>query len=541
MPIFPRNFRKHVMAQAVVIHDPAEPDEHRSSGERFVDWSAVGKGGSSDVYKVFDSELGISLAIKILKQAHRDDRRYIESLRREVLISRRLRHSNICPIHDLYEGERGVGIVMDLIDGHDLKQWLSDQRGRLLETMPKRLELFSRLCSALTVAHTVIIHRDLKPANIFLRRGDIADPVIMDFGLSTPDDADGTHQLEGGTPKYMAPEQFLRQSNIDQRADLYALGVLAYELLTDGNIPVCSLKDVYKTGALPSFQPEDIVPPSAFCAAIPPELDRLVLALIEHDREKRPASAADVGQVLEKVVLLDPFRPLTPLDQRTTTIVIPSGNHIVGEKSGSRACDQPAKRIRLNAFEIALAPVTNAEYGRFIAATGYKAPSLMDHPLFGAGQHPVVMVSWDDATAYARWAGGRLPTELEWEAAAKAGEAENIFPWGPARPQTTLANIDNLCSATTPVGSYRLGDNAYGMTDCCGNVWEWCSDTWDEALLRSIAADCVDPRAATSGELRAIRGGSFDSPAVAGRTSFRHRAERQTKRADIGFRIVYGA
>ena len=66
----------------------------------------------------------LPLAIKILKQAHQDDRRYIESLRREVLISRRLRHTNICPIHDLYEGERGVGIVMDLIEGHDLKQWL---------------------------------------------------------------------------------------------------------------------------------------------------------------------------------------------------------------------------------------------------------------------------------------------------------------------------------------------------------------------------------------------------------------------------------
>ena len=207
-----------------------------------------------------------------------DDRRYIESLRREVLISRRLRHPNICPIHDLYEGERGVGIVMDLIEGHDLKQWL---RGPARQAAGYHAERGWR-CSpsfarALTVAHSLIIHRDLKPANIFLRRGDIADPVIMDFGLSTPDDADNAHQLEGGTPKYMAPEQYPALADIDQRADLYALGILAYELLTDGHIPACSLKDVYKTGALPAFKPEDIVPPSAFCAAIPPELDRLVL------------------------------------------------------------------------------------------------------------------------------------------------------------------------------------------------------------------------------------------------------------------------
>ena len=115
------------MAKATVLHDPATLEEPRSASDRFVDWRPVGAGGSADVYRVFDSELGIPLAIKILKQAHQDDRRYIESLRREVLISRRLRHTNICPIHDLYEGERGVGIVMDLIEGHDLKQWLKEQ------------------------------------------------------------------------------------------------------------------------------------------------------------------------------------------------------------------------------------------------------------------------------------------------------------------------------------------------------------------------------------------------------------------------------
>src|ERR1700743_3637059 len=123
------------MAKATVLHDLATLEETRSAGDCFVDLSHFGTGGSAYVYRVFDSELGIPLAIKILKQAHQDDRRYIESLRREVLISRRLRHTNICPIHDLYEGERGVGIVMDLIEGHDLKDWLKEKRGTLLDTV----------------------------------------------------------------------------------------------------------------------------------------------------------------------------------------------------------------------------------------------------------------------------------------------------------------------------------------------------------------------------------------------------------------------
>lgn len=527
------------MARASVLHDPTLSGEQRSAGDRFVDWVPVGSGGSADVYRVYDSELGIPLAIKILKQAHQDDRRYIESLRREVLISRRLRHTNICPIHDLYEGERGVGIVMDLIEGHDLKQWLKEQRGRLLDTMPRRLTLFAKLCAALTVAHTLIIHRDLKPGNIFLRKGDPTDPVIMDFGLSSRDETDRAHQLEGGTPKYMAPEQYQGASDIDSRADLYALGILAYELFTDGQIPPCSLKDVYKTGTLPQFKPEEIVPPSAFCAAIPPELDRLVLSLIEHDRDKRPATAADCSAVLEKAVLLDPFRPLTPLDQRPPAILIAAGAYMVGEKTG-RACDQPQRRVRLSAFQIGATPVTNAQYRRFLSATGYRAPALIGHPLFGGDNHPVVMVSWEDATAYARWAGGRLPTELEWEVAAKAGEPANIYPWGEEPPQTMQANIDNLCSGTTPVGSYRLGDNRLGLSDCCGNVWEWCADSWDENLLKTIGTDAPDPSSQTVGDMRAIRGGSFDTPVMAGRTGFRHRLEKGALRADVGFRVVFG-
>ena len=524
------------MSQGAIVREPAE-GEQRAGTTRFSEWQRVGQGGSADVYKVQDTELGVTLAIKLLKQDHNTDRRYIESLRREVLISRKLRHPNICPIHDLYEGERGVGIVMDFIEGQDLKQWLVDNRGHLLETMPSRLTLLSKLSEALVVAHSLIIHRDLKPANIFLVRGDIGNPVIMDFGLSTPDDSETV--LDGGTPKYMAPEQFLRAGGIDQRADLFALGILAYELLTDGHIPACSLKDAHKTGSLPIFEPLDIVPPSAFCAAIPIELDRLILQLVEHDPARRPSSATEVLGVLRAVKLLDPFRPLSRANALSARAAIAAGSYQVGDKTSGRACDQPQRKIRLDSYAIACSPVTNMEYRRFLSATGYRAPALLDHPVFGGDIHPVVMVTWDDAEAYARWAGGRLPTELEWEVAAKAGQADNRYPWGPDAPQITQANIDNICQTTTPVGSYRAGVNSLGLADCCGNVWEWCADAWDEALLKSAAADALNPQSQMKNALRAIRGGSFDAPTLTGRTSYRHRAPHGTARADIGFRIAF--
>ena len=517
--------------------------ENHSPAERFMDWQLIGSGGVADVYRVADKELGVPLAIKILKQIHREDRRHVDSLRGEVLISRKLRHPNICPIHDLYEGPHGVGIVMDLIEGQDLKGWMQEHRGRLLETIEPRLTVLRKLTEALAVAHSQITHRDLKPANIFIKNNDISSPIIMDFGLSSPAEQGGSEGLLGGTPKYMAPEQFLTPQGVDRRADLFALGMIAYELLTDGEIPVCSLKDCTKTGRLPHFRPEEVLPPSTFCAALPAELDRLILQMLDHDRDKRPQTAAEVKAVLDSVKLLNPFAlPQGKETRAAAAYLVPAATYHVGERSASaRPCDEPQRRIKLAAFRIALTPVTNGEYRKFLKSTGYRAPALFSHPRFAHDSLPVVMVSWDDAMAYAQWAGGRLPSECEWEAAARAGNAKNHYPWGEDAPLNTQANIDGVCPAPTAVGSYPTGANAWGLTDCCGNVWEWCVDNWDENHLKNMSTDAPNPVAETPSEYRAIRGGSYDSLATAGRCSFRHRLLRTATRADVGFRLAYNS
>jgi formylglycine-generating enzyme required for sulfatase activity len=187
---------------------------------------------------------------------------------------------------------------------------------------------------------------------------------------------------------------------------------------------------------------------------------------------------------------------------------------------------------------MASTPVTNGQYLRFVKATGYRRPALIDVPGFNDPSLPVVMVSWDDAIAYAKWAGGRLPSELEWEIAARAGEVKNVYPWGENPPLNTQANIDGLSNGPTPVSSYPTGANAWGIHDASGNVWEWCADVWDPALLRNAASASLSNEGATS-EQRAIRGGSFESPAITGRSNFRHYATRSEARADLGFRVVY--
>jgi len=509
-----------------------------SSADRYTGWQPIGSGGTARVYRVFDQDLGIPLAVKILRPEFCADPGQIDAMRREVLISRALRHPNICPIHDLYEGPQGLGVIMDLLEGQDLKQWIAANRGRLLDTLPERLVAFCRIAEALGLAHRRIVHRDLKPANIYLRNGDISRPLIMDFGLSLHGKPGSS--FAGGTPKYMAPEQYLAPETVDQRTDLFSLGVTAYELLTDGRLPQSSLQDLARTGAVPSVGDAELTPPSRFCAAIPPALDRLVLQLVQSDPANRPGSAAEVCRALEAVelrrgVVAAPRvgRPGGP------AIMVQGGVYAIGPRRPG-AAEASRRRVTLSAYRIGVHPVTNAEYRAFLTATGYRVPELIEHPAFGCPGAPVVGVNWHDAAAYAAWIGGRLPTELEWEAAAKAGDPEAEFPWGAGEPLATQANIDRVCDHTTAVDSYPAGRNRWGLWDMCGNVWEWCSDAWEESLLRRLSDGERDPAGRGDGALRPLRGGSFDSFGSTGRCSFRAKADVHEKRADVGFRVVLG-
>ncbi len=513
---------------------PSQPAFH-AAADRYTGWELVGAGGTAEVFRVFDRDLGIALAVKILRPELCADAAQVDAMRREVLISRALRHPNICPIHDLYEGPKGIGVIMDLLEGQDLKQWLAASRGRLLDTLPERLVAFRRVAEALVIAHGRIIHRDLKPANIFLSGGDIGRPLIMDFGLSLHGVAGGG-EFAGGTPKYMAPEQYLAPASVDRRADLFSLGVCAYEMLTDGQIPATSLQHLPRTGVVPDVADVELVPPSRFCAAIPAVLDRLVLQLVQTDPDSRPASAQEVCDVLEHVELRLAVAASTSRRTQAEAVEVAADSYaLVARRPGA---DRTRRRVALSAYRIALQPVTNADYLAFLSVTGYRRPELFDHPVFGLPDAPVVAVSWEDACAYAAWSGGRLPTEIEWEVAASAGDPAAEYPWGEGPALATRSNLDRICNHTTPVGSYPAGRNRWGLWDMCGNVWEWCADPWDEALFRRVAEG--DPAGQGEGGLRALRGGSFDSFAPTGRCGFRGHAEAGARRADIGFRIVTG-
>jgi len=137
--------------------------------------------------------------------------------------------------------------------------------------------------------------------------------------------------------------------------------------------------------------------------------------------------------------------------------------------------EHPAHPVQLPAYYIDQYEVTNANYQKFVLATGYRSPPYWSGTQYPSGMdpYPVVMVSWENAQAYCRWAGKRLPTEAEWEKAARPDQ--RLYPWG-NNFDPNRANVGGTRGGLTPAGSYETGQSPYGVYDLIGNVWEWTND-----------------------------------------------------------------
>lgn len=193
-------------------------------------------------------------------------------------------------------------------------------------------------------------------------------------------------------------------------------------------------------------------------------------------------------------------------------------------------CERPAHVVCVDEFLIATTPVTNAQYDAYVVAAGVPPPPFRDQPGYGDPDQPVVGLSWDDAVAFAAWAGARLPTEAEWERAARGGLTGARYGWGDTKPDVTFERPPRV--GATPA-------NAFGLTDTSGVCHEWCADWYDDAYYASSPRD--NPRGPASGTRRVSRGGAWRhadpwSP-VAHRTSL----PPALRYSDYGVRLARGA
>jgi eukaryotic-like serine/threonine-protein kinase len=281
---------------ATATIDPAEG--RLASGTvfagRYLILEELGRGGMGQVYRAIDKTIDDEIALKMIRPEIAAEGGTLERFGRELKIARRIVHKNVGRMHDLAEDRGYYFITMEYIPGQDLKG-LIRQTGRL--TVSKALSLAKQICQGLGEAHRLgIVHRDLKPGNIMIDREGNAR--IMDFGIAlsfTGDKARGDGRCVG-TPAYMSPEQ-LEGKDIDRRADIYALGILIFEMVT-GRRPFAG--ETLATLAL-KRKHEPTPDPLELNPQIPAALARVIMRCLEPDREKRFPDAETLLAELERI------------------------------------------------------------------------------------------------------------------------------------------------------------------------------------------------------------------------------------------------
>lgn len=292
---------------------------------------------------------------------------------------------------------------------------------------------------------------------------------------------------------------------------------------------------------------------------------------IEPTEEAIPVAQATHTEIIEPTVTetIQPsetpqptqtFTPtLTPtealVDGSTTTrekdgmemVYVSAGTFTMGSEEGY-SDEEPVHEVYLDAYWIDKYEVTNAQYAQCVADGDCTAPKSNESYTRNSyynnadyADYPVIYVDWFQADAYCQWAGGSLPTEAQWEKAAR-GTDERTYPWGEASPTCNLANYDpgSYCVGdTSAVGSYPNGASPYGALDMAGNVWEWVADWYDDGYYSiSSISPSENPTGPASGDYRGLRGGSWLNIENFLRAANRDRNDPNVNGHDYGFRCV---
>jgi formylglycine-generating enzyme required for sulfatase activity len=221
---------------------------------------------------------------------------------------------------------------------------------------------------------------------------------------------------------------------------------------------------------------------------------------------------------------------------------VPEGNFTMGSDYGF-SDEKPARAIYLDAFWIDQTEVTNKQYAACVSGGGCTLPSntssYMRTSYYGNSEFdefPVIYVNWNQANAYCSWAGRELPSEAQWEKAARGIDAR-IFPWGNGTPNDTLLNYSQRVGDTTKVNSYEMGKSIYGAYDMAGNSWEWVNDWYSEIYYQSSPSS--NPLGPDTGQYRVLRGGAWFNYGSNVRSAVRSKNNPTNTYSFIGFRCAH--
>lgn len=485
-----------------------------------------------EVYRAHDRLIDEEVALKFMNPRALKTQTGQQRFIKEAQIARRLRHENIVSVHDVASTPEGVlYLSMELLNGTSLRDYLRRHRTHKRHLDARlAIRIILQILSGLEYAHKMVVHRDLKPENVMLLPGEKVK--VLDFGLavavegeedihaSTPD-ASGKKKRIIGTAVYASPEQH-RHQPIDQRSDLFTVGLLLKEVLTL-RTPVDEQVDVMRV--------RDDVAPSIIA---------IIARATISQKERRYQSASEFRSELEfaynesyKSISVD-----TAVNKSGKTVdlknmaYIEGGSFIMGSKDVPE--EAPEHEAYVESFYIDKYPVTVEEYTLFINETGHAKPKFWDDHELNGPRQPISGVTFAEAMAYANWIGKQLPTERQWECAAR-GKDNRKYPWGSLEPDSTLCNYGDFLGMPSIVTMHDTGQSPEGVHDLSGNVFEWTVDRFLPYTPKGSNKSTSDePR-------RVVRGGSWHSTPNELTTTCRKGLFPETQLTTVGFRCVVPA
>ena len=531
----------------------------------------IGEGGMGSVYRgrhraaAMAARQGGDVAVKLV-HAHLLAKGDIsERFRREAEALAALDHPNIVKVHDVVEESGRTAIVMEWVPGRPLSAVIGKETGPI--PWERAQAVVAQLLSAVSHAHSRgVVHRDLKPENIVVSlSGEIK---LLDFGIARLGESRGRTKTGTGmgTVDYMAPEQFLDAKGVDSRADVYALGLTLYEMLA-GRLPWGATETEFEV--MTRKAQGQVPPPTEYYPSIPPWVVDGVMAAIRPNPVERTQSVSLLEASLRGEAsrgeggagVKAEAKPAKVADCASSTLGtmkwIPPGTFLMGSPEsdrGRRENEQQHAVTLTKGYWMMDHPVTQGEWESVMGTNPSRFKPVSPSTGFWTGLgamfgsqpavppvshalHPVENVSWEEAVAFAKAVSVRdgetyrLPTEAEWERAARGGREGELYAGGNDLDAVGWTS-KNSGRTTHPVR--QKSPNGYGLYDMTGNVWEWTSDGYNEAY----PVTTTDPKGAPSGSYRVFCGGSWYSEPAGARVAYRGGGPPGYRRRDLGVRLV---
>ncbi|MGI6301331.1 MAG: SUMF1/EgtB/PvdO family nonheme iron enzyme [Verrucomicrobiota bacterium] len=554
---------------------------------RYVVRAILGRGGMGIVYRCLDTTADVEVAMKGLPTVISNNYVEMEDIRSNFRLVHNLYHPRIAAVTHLEQDPETEDyyLVMELAQGQNLQQYrksFPDDQMSLKEALP----ILRQVAEALDYAHSRgVIHRDIKPSNIMV--GPDGDTKVLDFGLaaqvhSSMSRLSTEKYSTSGTAPYMAPEQW-RGRRQAARTDQYALAVTAYELLS-GYLPFENPDHDIMRSAVLNEEPEPI-------EGLADQVWSVLKRALSKDAKARFEACSEFVHALEEAINAPPTKavgtprqsssrpkPIIPFvpafeaaagptqefawtvpDIGMEFVYVAPGSFRMGStESEAWSNEKPVHTVELTrGYWLGKYEVTNGDWARFLRESGYDGADdgdsdYMKHHTGGSNMptgdsYPMVYVSWKNAVAFCEWltqrereAGRlpqgyayRLPTEAEWEYAARGGKNGRDTKYSGSDILNEVGwHSGNSASKTHEVGGKWA--NEHDLYDMSGNVWEWCWDWYGEYSSTSQR----DPVGPGSGLSRVLRGGSWYGGARSCRVADRAKGSPESAINFLGFRVA---